>query len=162
MTTVQDTYRYPLPWPYELHAGTVARTPGADHLRQRLAARIARALAPVAQTAGAWVSSEALVRLERDPDTTLRPPVVVAGGDVPYDGVVDDGVLLVVELDERRLDVWREAGVGVVWLPRSRSVVVAAGDTARVVGPDATLRLPGGTAGGVAAADLCRLAAVTG
>lgn len=161
MTTAQPIRRYPLPWPYELHAGTVTSVRHADPLRQRLAARIARVLAPVAQAAGAWVSAEALVRLERNPDTALRPGVVVVRGDAPYDGVVDEGVLLVVELDEERLEVWRDAGMGAVWLPRPRGVVVAAGAATRVVGADATLLLPGGDGGGVAAGDLCRLVAVS-
>ena len=162
MTTAQNLNRYPLPWPYELRAGVVVRIAEADAHRRRLAARIARALDPAARTVPAWVSAEALVRVERSPDTALRPAVAVVRGDLPCDGVVDEGLLVVVELDHHRFEVWRDAGVGTVWLPQDRNVVVAAGDTTSLVEAGGRLRLPGSGTASIAAADICRLVAVSG
>lgn len=161
MTTAHDLARGALPLPRELRSGVVQRLAVPDAARLRLAARIARALLPDAEAAGAWVSTEALIRLGRVPETALRPVVAVVVGPLPYDGVAEDHGAVAVELDMDRVALWREAAA-TVWVPRPDGVLVAAGGVSRLVAPDQDLALPGPARVPVAAADLCRLMAVSG
>lgn len=162
MTTAHDLGSRLVPWPCELREGSVARLEQAGPGTARIAARIGRALRPAAEAVGAWVSAEALIRIHRDPDTALRPTVAVVAGPLPYDGVVDDGLLLVVEVDLARADVWREAVVAPVWVPQSRCVLVVDGPSPRTVASDGVLRLTVAPGADVAAADLCRVVGMSG
>lgn len=162
MTTAHDLVRAALPLPVELRAGVVTRLPVPAPAQVRLAARIARTLHVPAQAAGAWVSTEALIRVRQEPETALRPVVTVVAGPLPYDGVVDEGAALAVETDISRLALWREADTATVWVVQPGGVVVAAHGRQSVVEPGGDLTLPGGQSTRVPAADLCRLVAVSG
>lgn len=162
MITAHDLGSRPVAWPCELRSGSVTRLSNRGPGAARVAARLARALRPAAEAVGAWVSAEALVRLHRDPDTALRPTVAVVSGQLPYDGVVDEGLLLVVEVDLARADVWREAGVAGIWVPQTRCVLVVDGPSRRTVASDGILHLGGAAGADVAAADLCRVVGMSG
>lgn len=109
----------------------------ALHPLKTQAARIARALRGGAALAGAWVSTEAAVRT--DNGTVLRPAVVVATCDPPYDGILSDGVLLVVELHSEHVQRWSGAAVGAVWAPWGAGAVAISGTSARIVPAGGTL-----------------------
>jgi hypothetical protein len=162
MTTAAELGRATVPWRCELHRGTVRRLHEADGDSQRRAARLSRLLATTVEGSAAWVSVEALIRVERDPDTALRPAVAVVEGPLPYDGVVDTGLLVVVETDPRRLELWQDAGVHTIWVPRSRGVVVSVAGTSKVLAGEQELPVPGMGSRGLTAADLSRVMAVTG
>ena len=162
MTSAHQLGRRAVAWPCEVHGGITHRLARSDPAARRVASRIARVLQPSAESAGAWVSTEALIRVQRDPDTALRPAVAVVAGPLPYDGVVDAGVIALVELDVARLATWRAAGVGPVWVPQGRGVVVADATTTVVAQPDGELTLVGRSRVVLAAADLCRVVALSG
>lgn len=163
MTTAAELVRRSSPC--ELRRGAVHRLDDDARAPARVAARLARALQPAAEAADAWVSCEALIRVARNPDTALRPVVAVVDAPLPYDGVVDSGLLVVVELDPGRISTWRAARATTaptIWIPQARGVLVADATTTVVVANDRPLRLPGRAGATVAAADLCRLIGVSG
>ena len=143
---------------YEVHRGLAVRR---DHLavQRRAAQRVAHLLEPLAVQVGAWVSTEALVRLHRAPETSLRPAVVMAAGDPPYDGVVEGAALLVVEISD---DATRWAGYecGALWMVTAEGVTVLApgGDRHRLAS-DAQVQIPGYPKLVIAASALARAAA---
>lgn len=162
MTTAEELGRRAAPWPCELRRGVAHRLAEADPAAARVAARIGRVLLPAAEAAGAWVSTEALVRVERNPDTALHPAVAVAAGPLPYGGVIDAGLVVVVELDVRRVQTWLRWGAGPVWVPQARGVLVAEGTSTQIAPAGAQLALPGHAGAILAAAELCRVIAVSG
>ena len=87
------------------------------------ATRLARLLRPAAQTAGAWVSTQARVRT---PGQIFWPDLVVATGDLPVDGIVDGPPLLVVELTPAALLRWVDIAGAVVWGVGAEGAVVLA------------------------------------
>jgi hypothetical protein len=89
-----------------------AAAAGQAHGRPGEAARVARVLRPAAHRAGAWVSTQARVRL---PGVMLWPDVVVSAADVPVDGIVDGVPLVVVELTAAGLLRWAGIAGVVVW-----------------------------------------------
>ena len=109
----------------------------ALHPLKTQAARLARELRPGAALADAWVSTEAAVRSQDG--TVLRPAVVVATCDPPYDGILSGGVLLVVELRSDHLQRWVRVAVGEVWAPWGAGAVAMSGTSARIVPADGTL-----------------------
>ena len=118
-------------------ASTIARPP-------RLAAsRIVRHLTPGAIAADAWVSTQAVFRSAAGADEQWRPPVLVAAGEPPYDGVVTTGVLLVVEFETRLAARWRGRGIPAIWAPCAAGVLVLAGRNREVVAPTGMLSVPG-------------------
>lgn len=106
-----------------------------------VASRIARLLRPAAGAKGAWVSTEAGVRLATG--TILRPAVLVALGQLPYDGIVDDPVLLVVETDPDRVARWYDAGARAVWGSDGNAGLVVARGSRRRVARGKHLTVPG-------------------
>lgn len=162
MTTAEELGRRAVPWPCELRRGVTHRLAWGDPAAARVAARVARVLQPAAEAAGAWISTEALVRVECNPDTALRPAVAVAAGPLPYDGVIDAGLVVVVELDVRRVQTWLRWGCGPVWVPQARGVLLADGTSTDVVAAGTQLALPGHARATLAAADVCRVIAVSG
>ena len=94
------------------------------------AARIARHLRPAATAMDAWVSTEAAVRTA---DGLLQPAAVVATGEPPYDGVITDGIVLVIELQPQLVGRWAVADVPEVWAPWGRGAVAITGANARIV-----------------------------
>ena len=106
-----------------------------------VASRIARLLRPAAVAKGAWVSTEGGVRVAAD--TVLRPAVMVALGPLPYDGIVDDPPLLVVETDPDRVARWYDVGARAVWGRSTSQAVVLARGGRRMVARDKHLTVPG-------------------
>ena len=102
----------------------------ALHPAKTHAARIARHLRPAAALISAWVSTEAGVRTT---DGVLRPAVMVATGEPPYDGVVTGGIVLIVELQPHLVGRWAGADVPEVWAPWGRGAVAITGANARIV-----------------------------
>ena len=105
------------------------------------AARVARLLRPAAERAGAWVSSEAAVRVA--PGDVRAPAIVVATGEPPLDGVVDGVPLLIVELRRDHVGAWVGVPGAVVWGLGGDGVVTLRGGRVRAVGRDALLTVPG-------------------
>jgi putative restriction endonuclease len=113
--------------------------------RRLRAQRIARVLLP-AVTAG-FVSTEVEVRLPGG--RLVRPDVVLACREPPADGLLDAVPELVVTLSPRpwaqvEAQRWLAAGVAAVWSVDAQSVVehtAPAGQ--RLLGPDASLAVPG-------------------
>ena len=106
------------------------------HPLKTSATRIARQLR-AGGSAGTWVSTEAGVRTATG--EVLRPAVLVATGEPPYDGIVADSVVLVVELDSQLAQRWRGARVGEVWAPCGGGAVCIRGAAARIVPAGDTL-----------------------
>lgn len=124
---------------------------------RRHAARLVRLLRPGATRAGAWVSSEAHVRMSNG-DRPLDPAVVVVAGELPYDGVTDDVPLLVVEVHRERIARW-PASVPAVWGPDADgTVIVVESGVRRIVGGDEVLRVPKHPALALRARDLLHAA----
>ena len=69
-------------WTWEVRDGQPCRRRCLDW-QWRRAAGIARLLEPAAAALGAWVSTEALVRVRRRPETALRPAIAVVAGGLP-------------------------------------------------------------------------------
>ncbi len=105
------------------------------------ATRVARCLRAAAAGIGGWVSCEASVRTSND--MVLRPAVVVAIGDPPYDGVATTGVVLVVEMHPHLASRWAGTGVPAVWAPSGPSAVVATAAGRKLVAPGHLLTVPG-------------------
>jgi hypothetical protein len=85
------------------------------------AARIARHLRPAAAALNMWVSAEAGVRSPAA--GVLRPAVVVARGEPPYDGIADQGVVLIVELEQRLAERWVSPSLRAIWAPRGHGTM---------------------------------------
>lgn len=136
--------------------------PASTHNASRAnAARIARLLRPGAHAAGGWVSCEAVVRTAAG--ALLDPAVVVVSGEPPYDGIVEDGVLLVVETDADLAARWDATAAGTVWAPSADGAVIVHGGISRRVAADGQLTVAGHPLLVIPAAALLRhLALVSG
>ena len=106
-----------------------------------VATRIARLLRPAALRIDAWVSTEAAVQLPGHP--LLRPAVLVAAGDPPYDGVALTPPLLVVELDAEKVARWLPLGLAAVWGPDGAGVVEISQGVRRIRTPGEHLTVAG-------------------
>ena len=113
------------------------------------AVRIARYLRPAAAALNMWVSAEAGVRTSGR--GVLRPAVVVARGEPPYDGIVSDGLVLLVELEENLAGRWVSLSPRAIWAPHGSGLlqITAAGRTILPAGANLTVpRFPGLTMSG--------------
>ena len=95
------------------------------------ASRIARHLRAGAATIDAWVSTEAAGRAQDG--AVWRPAVVVASCEPTYDGIIGDGVLLVVELRTELVQRWASTKVEEAWAPWGNGAVAINGSAARIV-----------------------------
>ena len=131
---------------------TVAPAPGL------VVARIARLLRAAAAGKRAWVSTEAGVRLADG--QVIAPAVLVALGDLPYDGITDDPPLLVVELAPERIARWYDVGARAVWGPDGDRALVISRGARRRIARDKPLTVPGHPWLRMPAAELLRPPAV--
>ena len=133
-------------------AATIAPAPDL------VASRIARLLRPAAVGKGAWVSTEAGVR--QTGGAVLRPAVMVARGALPYDGIVDDPPLLVIETGPAQVARWYDACARAVWGSAGDTAVVLARGGRRQVARTKHLTVPGHPWLRLPAAELLRPASV--
>lgn len=128
---------------WELDRGRLRRPRARSPLQVRRALRLARLLAASVGDAGAWVSTELVVRLSTNPDSAARPDVAVALDEPPADGVVASAPALVALIDDGDPDRWLAAGAGAVWVVRRADVIVsAAGAPTQVADLDARVTVP--------------------
>lgn len=106
-----------------------------------VATRMARLLRRAADVKGAWVSTEAGVRTVSG--AVWRPAVLVALGEVPYDGVVEEPPLLIVETDPALAERWYDAGARAVWSIEADAAVMMARGRRRRVARGKYLTIPG-------------------
>ena len=112
-----------------------------DRAQRVRAMDLARRLRAATGGRDLWVSTEAAVRVGGQ---LFRPPVLVAKGHPPYDGILLTPPLLVVELRGHDANRWESLASTTVWAPDepTGSAVVVHKGRRRSVKPGADLSVP--------------------
>lgn len=136
--------------------------PRPSSLRASAAERLVRALDPLAQRAGGWVSSRLVVVAD---DGVACPDVALAAGEPPASGCVAHGPELVVALraeeGEQLAAWWLAHGARAVWVLADGAVVAHSRAGRAIHPPGSFLALPVDAAEAVAV-DALMAAAVGG
>lgn len=159
LTRAQRLARQTSQWPWEVRDGKVVTLPEVPLRRRPVATRLTLLVEAAAADAGAWVTTEALIRVQRRPETALRPVLAVLKDEPPYDGVLDEVPLLVIEVGEERRQLWPDGAAATLWTVRKDHVRVdRRGGRSSVVGVGRTLTARGLPALRIPAATLCQMA----